>query len=61
MDSDIVRQASEILGTKSLRDTIDAALREVIRARDRQELVAMLAPPDRFDFAEAEHAWGGEA
>lgn len=59
VDQDIVREAAEILGTQTLRATIDAALREVVHARRRLELIAILAQEGRFDFGAAETAWGG--
>jgi len=42
----------------TLRDTIDAALREVVHAKRRLELVALLGEDGRFDFEAAEQAWG---
>lgn len=60
IDRDIVAQAADILGTATLRDTIDAALREIVHARRRLELIALLSEPGRFDFDAAEQAWGGE-
>ena len=60
VDPDIVRLAAEILGTTTLRATIDAALREIVHARRRLELVALLAQDGRFDFEEAERAWGSD-
>ena len=60
VDKDIAAQAADILGTATLRDTIDAALREIVNARRRLELVAMFSEPDRFDFSAAENAWGGD-
>jgi len=60
IDRDIAAQAADILGTATLRDTIDAALREIVDARRRLELIAMLSEPGRFDFDAAEDAWGGE-
>lgn len=58
VDQDIVREAAAILGTRTLRDTIDAALREVVQAKRRLELVAMLSQEGRFDFEASEGAWG---
>ena len=58
VDPDIVQEAAEILGTTTLRATIDAALREIVHARRRLELVALLAQDGRFDFDETERAWG---
>lgn len=60
VDWDIARQAAAILGTRTLRETIDAALREVAPRR-RLELIALLGQPGRFDFEDAERAWGGDA
>ncbi|CAN5848520.1 hypothetical protein BH24ACT3_BH24ACT3_09410 [soil metagenome] len=60
VDRDIAREAAAILGTTSLRATIDASLREVVHARRRLELVALLAEEGRFDFEAAEGAWRGD-
>jgi len=59
VDRDIAAQAADILGTATLRDTIDASLREIVNARRRLEAVALLAEEGRFDFEAAERAWGG--
>ena len=59
IDRDIVARAAEILGTTTLRDTVDASLREIVNARRRLEAVALLAEEGRFDFEAAERAWGG--
>lgn len=53
-----MRQAAAILGTRTLRETIDAALREVVHAKRRLELIALLGEEGRFDFEAAEAAWG---
>jgi len=58
IDRDIARQAADILGTTTLRDTIDASLREIVNAKRRLELVALLADPARAEHA-ADDAWGG--
>lgn len=60
VDRDIARQAAAILGTTSLRETIDAAMREVVNAKRRLELVALLSEEGRFDFEAAAHAWGAD-
>lgn len=59
IDRDIAREAATILGTTTLRDTIDASLREIVHAKRRLELVALLGDEGRFDFRAAEQAWGG--
>lgn len=60
VDQDILQQAASILGTTTLRATIDAALREVVNAQRRLELVSMLSEEGRFDFDAVGQAWGGE-
>lgn len=58
IDHDILEQAAEILGTTTLRATVDAALHEIVHARRRLELVTLLGQEGRFDFEAAERAWG---
>jgi Arc/MetJ family transcription regulator len=60
VDQDILRQAAAILGTRTLRETIDAALRDVVNAKRRLEVVALLGEEGRFDFDAAEGAWGAD-
>jgi len=45
-----VEQAKAVLGTRTLTDTVDAALGEVIRLHDRQRLVEMLFTPGVLDL-----------
>ena len=59
VDRDVAAQAAAILGTSTLKDTIHASLLEVVNARRRLELVALLADPGRFDFDVIDDAWGG--
>lgn len=60
VDRDIAREAAAILGTTTLRDTINASLTEVVHAKRRLELVALLSEDGRFDFEGAENAWGAD-
>ncbi len=60
IDRDIASQAADILGTTTLRDTIDASLREIVNAKRRLELVALLQDADRYDLDSADDAWGGD-
>jgi Arc/MetJ family transcription regulator len=60
VDRDIARQAAAILGTRTLRATINAALAEVVHAKRRLELIALLSEEGRFDFTAAERAWGAD-
>jgi len=52
------RQTGPLAGTTTLRETIDASMREVVHAKRRLELVALLSEEGRFDFEAAENAWG---
>lgn len=61
VDRDIAAEAATILGTTTLRETIDASLREIVNAKRRLEIVGLLADPKRFDFAAVEKAWGGDS
>lgn len=60
IDKDIASEAAAILGTKTLRATINAALAEVVHAKRRLELIALLSEEGRFDFDAAERAWGAD-
>jgi Arc/MetJ family transcription regulator len=60
VDQDIAKEAAAILGTDTLRATIDAALREVIQAKRRLELIGLLSEEGRFDFGAVESAWGSD-
>lgn len=60
IDRDIAEQAAAILGTVTLRDTINASLLEIVNAKRRLELVTLLSEPGRFDFDAIDDAWGGE-
>lgn len=46
VDFEKVDAARSVLGTTTLTDTVDAALDEVIRMRERQRLVALLFDSD---------------
>jgi hypothetical protein len=45
VDFNKVDAAREVLGTRSLTDTVDAALGEVIKSRERARLVELLFEP----------------
>ena len=45
IDAAKVAAAKEILGTKTLTDTVDAALSEVVELRQRRELLKLLFTP----------------
>lgn len=60
VDQEIAAQAAQILGTTTLSETVDAALRETVNRRRRLEVVALLGEEGRFDFEASERAWGGD-
>ena len=47
-------------GDPARRETIHASLLEIVNAKRRLELVALLGEPGRFDFEAGENAWGGQ-
>jgi hypothetical protein len=50
VDFEKLDAARDILGTRSLTDTVDAALEEVIRLRRRQRLVELLLEPGALEL-----------
>jgi len=60
INRDIASRAAEVLGTSTLRETVNAALEEVVAAQRRLETIRMLSEPGRFNFDAAEKAWGGD-
>ena len=61
IDRDIANLAAEILGTTTLRETVNTSLLEIVRARRRLEALEFFSEEGRFDFDAAERAWGGNA
>ena len=49
-----VRAAREILGTRTMTDTVDAALSEVVKLRQRRDLLELLATPGALELDSAE-------
>lgn len=49
VDDELLAEAQRALGTRGLKDTVYAALREAIRTRKRKQLLARLRDPDGFD------------
>jgi Arc/MetJ family transcription regulator len=45
IDTEKVAAAKEVLGTKTLTDTVDAALSEVVKLRQRRQFVELLFRP----------------
>jgi Arc/MetJ family transcription regulator len=50
VDTAKVAAAKVILGTKTLTDTVDAALSEVVRLRQRQALLELLSTPGALEL-----------
>jgi hypothetical protein len=62
IDTTKVDAAKEILGTKGLTDTVDAALSEVVKLRGREKLIELLSTPGVLELNNAEvmrDAWAG--
>ncbi len=51
IDENLLEQARRVLGTSSLEETIDAALREVLRGDARRQEIKALAEMDGLDLA----------
>lgn len=52
VNDQLLEEAREALGTRGLKDTVDAALSEVVRAAKRRALAARLATGKGLDFDE---------
>lgn len=54
VDSEKVAAAKEVLGTKTLTETVDAALAEVVKVRQRRQLAELLFRPGALALDDAE-------
>ncbi len=54
IDTEKVSAAREVLGTKTLTDTVDAALAEVVKVRQRRQLVELLFRPGALELDDPE-------
>jgi hypothetical protein len=54
VDDAKVEAAKEVLGTKTLTDTVDAALSEVVKLRQRKTLVELLFRPGALELDDKE-------
>ncbi|HUP51901.1 MAG TPA: type II toxin-antitoxin system VapB family antitoxin [Longimicrobiales bacterium] len=54
IDEELIAEAQRILETRTIRDTIEAALREVVRADARRQEVEALAGMKGLDLADPE-------
>jgi Arc/MetJ family transcription regulator len=53
IDTEKVSAAKEVLGTKTLTETVDAALSEVVKLRQRRQLVELLFRPGALALDDA--------
>jgi len=54
IDTAKVQAAKEILGTRGLTDTVDAALDEVVKLRQRRTLLELLSSPGALELDDPE-------
>lgn len=58
IDEDMLAKAREILGTQGIKDTVDEALREVVRVEAGRRLIARLKDNEDLSNPEImERAW----
>ncbi len=60
IDDGLIERARTLLGTSSIKDTIDSALREVIRREARLQEIKALSEMDGLDLSNEEvmaRAW----
>ena len=50
IDTVKVAAAKDILGTKTLTDTVDAALSEVVKLKQRRDLLKLLSTPGALEL-----------
>lgn len=53
IDDELLAQAQRVLGTRGLKDTVDGALTQIVRAGRRRELARQLETAEGLDFDEA--------
>jgi hypothetical protein len=54
IDTAKVNAAKEVLGTKTLTDTVDAALSEVVKLQQRRKLIELLSTPGALELDDPE-------
>ena len=52
VDDRLLGQVRDVLGTSSIKETIDGALREVVRVEARRQEIRALAVMDGLDLAD---------
>lgn len=54
IDTAKVDAAKQVLGTKTLTDTVDAALSEVVKLQQRRKLIELLSTPGALELDDPE-------
>jgi hypothetical protein len=54
IDTAKVNAAKAVLGTKTLTDTVDAALSEVVKLQQRRKLIELLSTPGALELDDPE-------
>ncbi len=54
IDTAKLEAAKQVLGTRGLTDTVDAALAEVVALRRRRELLELLSTPGALELGDAD-------
>ena len=60
IDTTKVAAAKQVLGTKTLTDTVDAALSEVVKLQQRRRFLELLSTPGVLELGDADvmrNAW----
>ena len=63
IDDRLIAQVRDLLGTSSMKETIDQALREVVRSAARREEIRVLTAMEDLDLADEQvmaGAWRSE-
>jgi Arc/MetJ family transcription regulator len=61
IDTEKVDAAKRVLGTKTMTDTVDAALDEIVKRQGREKLLELLSTPGLLELDNPEvmkGAWG---
>ncbi len=58
IDTAKVAAAKDIVGTKTLTDTVDAALSEVVKLRQRRELLELVCTPGALQLDDPDEMAG---
>jgi Arc/MetJ family transcription regulator len=54
VDTEKVAAAKEILGTRTMTETVDAALEEIVKSGQREQLIELLSTPGALELDDPE-------